>query len=143
MKKQKLTMSDFFTAQKIEDGISIPIPLPCGSPSSHSMVIMGYDCKSLRVTEATIQREILKDLKNTKSDNKSTDIDPKEVEEETEKSKTRQARLAASLIKSWTFEEECNEVNKIKFLMNSSYIVDLIDKVSSNNKSFFTEPSSD
>lgn len=119
-----LGMEAFFTADRANEGIRLPLLLPTGERSDHWLEIYGIDSDVFRLTDAELRREgaRIADL-------------PKE--QHTKALDDLTMRLRASLIKAWSFPEECTDENKLMFLRKAPHLGLAIDKLASNRALFF------
>ena len=125
-------MEEFFTKDKANQGIELPLYTPDGKKTDHLLTILGVDSDAHYQAELREKRKIMALTPTVKS--------LPESEREAVISKAQrdsELEIFASLILDWTFEEECNHENKIKFLTNAPQIADMIDKVASDRKLFF------
>jgi hypothetical protein len=122
-------MTSFFTREKANTGLECPLWLPNGTKSEHSIKIRGMDSDEFREAEQNAQKAL---ALAAASDN------PKEV---TRVYLEQKVLLVASLIISWTFPDECNMENCVKFLTEAPQILDAINKTASNRKLFFANGS--
>jgi hypothetical protein len=125
------SMESFFTRSSANTGIDLPLYTPDGLKSEHSLHIIGVDSDIFRQTELTEKRRAV-------SDTRSAGKDPVELDKLVEESKLR---LLASLIVSWTFEQECSLENKLNFLREAPQIAQAINTHSADRTLFFVNAS--
>ena len=113
--------SQFFSRQKHEEGIQVPLPLPDGSESGEFVVLMGRDSRIFRKAQSDYRNRMM-----------IAKVDQKEFDEYTEGIK-----LTASAIKSWTLEDELSQEAAVEMLTNAPYILDALDSALYDNKRFF------
>lgn len=121
----KNTMEAFFTREKANAGIQVPLHLPTGERSEHWVEIYGVDSDAFRTADAMSRREGVRIAQI--EDHAARDLATAEL--------TR--RLRASLVKSWSFPQECTPENVVAFLKEAPQIGEAIDRVSSNRTLFF------
>ena len=119
------SMEAFFTREKANDGIKVPLHLPTGEKSEHWIEIYGVDSDAFRRAELEARREGVK---------LATIQDPIE-KDQAQVDLTR--TLRASLIRAWSFDQELTRETASEFLRNAPQIAETIDRVSSNRALFF------
>lgn len=119
-------MQEFFTRQIANEGKELALYLPNGEKSEHSIRVLGMDSDVFKRKEAKMKRAAM-ELSAIKDD--------EEREAAIEKLQTE---LVASLVVSWTFEQECTLDNVVKFLTEAPQIEDAINKFAANRKAFFS-----
>ncbi len=117
-------LTDFFMKKKAEDGITVPISLPSGEDSGHTLRIRGIDSDTFKKAQSVRSRENLRILA----------LPDVQQEEETEKADTV---LLASLVAEWSFQEELTEANVITLLTENPLIRALVDSTAAKRKDFF------
>lgn len=126
----KEDMESFFTREKANSGVEVPLYRPDGSKSEHTIRIRGVDSDVFRAAEADARR-------------KGMDIalisDPQERSQAIQEAKLR---LVSSLVISWSFEKECTPENVMEFFRNAPQIADAVDQVASKRSLFFAKGSS-
>jgi hypothetical protein len=123
-------MSAFFTREKANSGIKIPLYLPDNTDSGHWVRLLGVDADVFRKTHNTEMRKVAEIVQLK---------DMAEREEAIEESKRR---LLACLVTSWSFPQECTQENVMNFLREAPHIADAIDRVSNKRSLFFGAGSS-
>lgn len=121
----KKGMDAFFTREKANSGVQVPLYLPDGTKSEHYLTIRGVDSDVFRQAEADARRAAM---------------DLAQITDTLEKTKAIQEaklRLIASLVISWTFEEECAEEAVVNFLREAPQIADAVDQIASKRSLFF------
>lgn len=126
----KEDMESFFTREKANSGVEVPLYRPDGTKSEHSIRIRGVDSDVFRAAEAEARR-------------KGMDIAMVSDQEERAKAiQEAKLRLVASLVISWSFEKECTLDNVMEFFRNAPQIADAVDQVASKRSLFFAKGSS-
>ncbi|QDP52365.1 MAG: hypothetical protein Unbinned4162contig1001_65 [Prokaryotic dsDNA virus sp.] len=123
-------MKEFFTRQKAEEGVSLPLQTPDGKDSEHKLTVRGVDSDVYRQAEFESKRKAaeiaqIEDLKDRYA-----------------AMRDEQRRLVAVLIIDWTFEAECTMENKIEFLTNAPQIEDVVNRFAGTRQAFFSKRSS-
>lgn len=127
MKKQG--MDAFFTREKANDGIEVPLYTPTGEKSEHSIRIRGVDSDLFRQAEAESKRDALRIAG---------------IEDEAQRSLAiteAKLKLLSSLVVSWTFDQECTRESVVEFFRNAPQIADAVDRVASKRALFFAKES--
>lgn len=122
-------MDKFFTRDSANKGTKVPLYLPTGELTEDWLLVLGMESDAARIAMNRISRSTSDIIGLT---------DEKEI---ADTSFATKAEAASLLISDWSFEEECNEANKIKLLTNAPHLVNAIDAISSNRKLFFVEQS--
>ena len=116
------SMSDFFTREKANNGIKLPLTLPDGTETEHYLVIRGVDSDHYQEAVNETRRLLILDAKNENSPytNKEAEL-----------------TILASLIADWSFDEECTPENIRKFLQEAPHLVQKIDEAAGDRTLFF------
>lgn len=127
-------MEEFFTRDNANKGIVVPLETPDGEESKHTMTILGVDSDQHYQTELDMQRKILQ-LRS-----KSQAMSPTKLEKLVDEMRRDcEVEIMAGLIGDWTFKQKCSHANKVKFLTNAPQFVEMINRVASDRKRFFTQ----
>lgn len=126
----KSSMEMFFTRGNANKGIKLPLYTPDGLKTEHWVRILGVDSDSYRAVEHEERRKALT-------------LRGKTEEEITQAMNESSDRILSSIIVEWSFEEECNTENKLKFLREAPQIAEQINKFSGDRRLFFVNASSD
>lgn len=89
-------MKAFFTRQKANEGVRLPLTLPDGTKTEHFLLIRGIDSDAFREAEAEAKRQAMQ---------------LSMIEDEEEKQQAisdRKLSLVATLVLDWSFEQECS-----------------------------------
>lgn len=121
-------MSDiekFFTRSRANEGTVLPLHLPDGTPTEHSITIYGVDSDAFRQQEADSKRRA---FEIAASGDKAA-----------AEALMRDGRLnlVASLVKGWTFDIPPTRENVVNLLREAPQLLDAIDQVASDRRSFF------
>jgi hypothetical protein len=125
-------MEEFFTKDAANEGIKIPLHLPSGEKSEHTITIYGVDSDEFYCALQSEKRKlslIEMEANLLKGRERLDFINEKQRESE--------STVLANLIKDWTFEMECTIENKIHFVKNAPQIGEQINKISGDRKLFF------
>lgn len=118
-------MEEFFTRQKANEGKVLPLYLPSGEKSKHTITVLGIDSDTFKRADAKMRREVL-ELPNTLTE-----------EERAEKIEELRIRLIAHVVANWTFEQECNETNVVKLFKEAPQICEAVNQFAGNRRAFF------
>ena len=127
---KNINMEAFFTREKANEGVEVPLYLPSGEKSNHWIRIRGVDSDHFRLAEADSRRQAM---------NIAT------IDDTLERAKAiADAKLAliAELVISWSFEQECTLENVKDFFRQAPQIADAVDQVASKRALFFGRGSS-
>lgn len=120
-------MEQFYTREKANEGIKLPLSAIDGSPTDHYLIIRGLDSDSFRDAESEAKRALI--------NSGGEDI--------TAIAKEGANAVVASLVSGWSFDEECSPDNVKKFLKSAPQITDEIDRVVGDRALFFALKSKD
>ena len=120
-------MDAFFTRDKANEGIKVPLRTPEGEATDHYLVVRSQWSDSFQKAKAEAYRADLAAIAG-KGEAKAED---------------RTVVLTAALVADWAFDEECTPENVQNLLRNAPQLRDMIDRYASNDARFFTKPSSD
>lgn len=123
---QKAGMSEFFTRDTANEGIKFPLYTPKGKKSDQFLIVRGIDSDAFRAASSASQRDaaVIAQIEN-EDERKSALLES-------------QRKLIATLVASWSFDEECTQENVAEFFRQAPQIMDAIDKVVSNRSVFFS-----
>lgn len=125
-----LGMEAFFTRERANEGIEIPLYLPDGTRTEHWLRIRGVDSDHFRLAEAESKRDAMRVAM---------------IEDPLERAKAiadAKLNLIAALVISWSFEKECTLENVKEFFRQAPQIADAVDQVASKRALFFAKRSS-
>lgn len=130
MSENNFGMEAFFTREKANEGIEVPLYLPNGEKSNQWIRIRGVDSDHFRTAEADSRRKA---------------IGIATIEDSLERAKAiadAKLSLVAELVISWSFEKECTLENVKEFFRQAPQIADAVDQVASKRALFFVKGSS-
>lgn len=120
-------MQEFFTRQRAEEGVKIPLIRPDGKETEHWIKIRGVDSDAFRLAELEANRERAKALdlpSQTERDRASLEI---------------RTKLLAALVFEWSFAEPCEFNTVVTFLTEAPQIADAINAKAGMRSSFFKQ----
>jgi hypothetical protein len=125
-----LGMDAFYTRDRANEGIELPLYLPNGRKSGHWLRVLGVDSDAFRLAEADSRRDAFR----------VASIEDKEKRAEEMHASKR--RLVAALIVGWSFPQPCTPRNVEEFLRQAPQIMDAVDMAASRRALFFAARSS-
>jgi hypothetical protein len=123
-------MQGFFTRERANEGVLLPLSQPDGSKTEHWIRIRGVDSDDFRRAEAAAKRKAVTDF---------GDITDKDRLQEQVFESMRE--LVAHLVISWSFSIPCTLENVKKFLREAPQIAEEIDLLASRRRLFFKQGS--
>jgi hypothetical protein len=127
-------MEEFFTKDKANAGVEMPLYEPTGKKSDHSFRILGVDSDEYFKAETAMKRA----LPAIEAESKLLKTEEEKVAFVSEKQAEWRNRILSAVIAEWTFDKECNEANKLEFLTNAPQIAKAIDSFISDRRVFFS-----
>ena len=125
-------MEEFFTREKANTGIELPLFTPDGKKSDHTITILGVDSDEHYHAELREKRKIMA-MAPVMEKLSEADRDTAILEAQ----RSSELEIFAALISDWSFDQECNHEHKIKLLSNAPQIAHRIDKIASDRKLVF------
>lgn len=119
-------LSDFFTRQRANEGIELPLALPDGTPTAHWIRIRGRDSDAFKQAATDARRRAFELSEESDS-----------VAKLTQAMVSERLNTIAALIISWSFSEECNQENILAMLKEAPQIADQIDALATKRSLFF------
>jgi len=123
-------MDQFYTRDKANEGIKIPLVTPDNKETEHWLLVRGTDSDAFRNAENEAKRAI---IKAAGEDKDKTD----RREKISSASKQGSLDVLVAVVKDWSFPEECTPENIKDFLTKAPQIADQIDKAIANRAFFF------
>lgn len=118
-------LTDFFIREKANEGIDVPLALPNGEDSGHTICVRGIDSDHFKKAQVTRSRQNLRILAIENEEEQLA---------ETEKADTA---LLSSLVAGWSFPEEFNETYVVQLLTENPVIRSLVDGTAAKRSAFF------
>ncbi len=109
-------MEQFFTASLHDTPQKLTLADPYGEPTDHYIMVIGNHSQKVRETNNDLRYKVAMSEGITVEDAK--------------------AELIASMIESWSFDEEPTLENKLKLLKEAPQIADAVDFFGSNHGNF-------
>lgn len=126
---QPLNIEDFFTREKANEGIELPLYAPGSKePSGHWLRVRGVDSDEFRAANVASQRNLRSALDGNKVPDEQFHIDQKRL-------------LVASLVAGWSFDTEFNQENLLNFLKNAPQIEEAVNQIATRRNLFFNNGS--
>lgn len=120
-------MEAFFTRQRANEGIKLPLSTPDGKPTTHYIKIRGVDSDAFKTAEAAAKRTAFELV---------TGEDQTKLEEQI---LTGKLTLLAALVIEWSFDIPCTPETIIAFLREAPQIANEIDTLASRRRLFFAK----
>lgn len=122
-------MKEFFTRQKANEGVKLPLFLPDGSESEHWLMVRGVDSDAFRMAESKSKRKAIELVQIEDPQERAVQVRETELE------------CIAALIAGWSFEEKLTKDNILNFLREAPQIADAVNRFAVRRADFFTKKS--
>lgn len=126
-------IEDFFTRDRANDGVKLPLYKPGGGKSKHWLLIRGIDSDSWKRADYLARRE-----------RAVIEIEAKAIEDPDEraeflfkKNEEQNLDILVALVAGWSFPQECNPENVRDFLKKAPQIASSINSFSARRNLFF------
>lgn len=119
-------MEEFFTREKANEGIRVPLYRPDGAETDHWLIVRGVDSDEFRLAESMTRRKTIREMA--------------EMDSEKDREKAimgAQTDSAAALIKAWSFDSPCTYESAREFLVNAPQIAGIIMDAITKRSFFF------
>lgn len=126
-------MEEFFTRDSANKGTRLNLVHPDGTPTEHWLHVIGVDSDTYQRELSAAKRKII--ITESKAKEDFEDVKARE-EFLAKERKDCEIQVIAALVIDWSFEQECNMENKMKFLLNAPQIAQEVDEVSADRKFF-------
>ena len=123
-------MADFFTREKANNGIKLPLVLPTGEPTEHWLIVRSSDSDEFKKAEALANRKLLQ-LAKEPTQQELVDL-----------SLENRLDMLSVLVSGWSFDNPCTPENVRNFLQSAPQIADAVDKTAGNRRFFYSLASS-
>lgn len=125
-------MEEFFTQDAANEGTKIHLYRPDGTKTDHFLVIHSVDSDAYHLANAQERRA------TARVELEAQAIEDKAAREEFIFAEYRKAeiRVLASLVKSWSFDEEPTMANKVNFLTKAPQIAEQVNRLSGQRRLF-------
>lgn len=124
-KAEGVGMDAFFTSDKAQEGVRMPLNDPLGRRTEHWLHIIGADSDEFRLADSAAKRRAVE--LGSISDEKERDKAVMEL--------TR--NLTATLVKGWSFPEECTHANVVEFFKKAPQIERAVNIAAVNRSLFY------
>jgi hypothetical protein len=126
-------MNEFFTRDKANEGVEVPLYLPTGAKSKHWLKLLGVDSGAYALATARM-RQALQGIQA-----EAGKIEDKEARFVFVNGKQEEwkNRVLSACIPAWSFETECTEAEKLKFLEAAPQIANIVDTFIADRRLFF------
>ena len=118
-------MEEFFTRDRANEGIKVPLFYPDGRPSDHHLFVRSKLSDHFRLAEQAAYR-------------KATDIAQiEDQEKQAEAFHDLTLDTITSLVSGWSFDKDCTPENVKAFLQQAPQIADMVDQLAKKKALFF------
>jgi hypothetical protein len=118
------SFGDFYTRQKANEGIDLPLYLPGGGLSEHSIKIRGIDSDAVKAAKLGAERKLIELFKLPESEQDAA-LDALKLD------------VVVAMVISWTFPEPCTPEKVRELLTEAPQIKDAIDNIAGKRALFF------
>jgi hypothetical protein len=125
-----LGMDAFFTRDRANEGLQLPLYLPNGEKSGHWVRVLGIDSDVFRLADTETRRDAFRIAQIEDKRERSLEI------------AASKRRLIATLVVAWSFPQPCTQRNVEEFFGKAPQIMDAIDQAASRRALFFAARSS-
>jgi hypothetical protein len=122
-------MKEFYTRQKSNDGVQLPLYRPDGTISEHWIRVRGIDSDNFRRAEAKAKRKAI-ELAQIESE-----------QERAEQIRETELTCIAALVADWSFDKECVDENVVNFLREAPQIADMVNRFAARRTEYFGKKS--
>lgn len=123
------SMSEFYTREAGNQGVKLPLTLPSGEKTDQFLVVRSIDSDAFREASADAKREVIR----------AAQVD--DLQERRKMARESTLNMQVSLVKDWSFDEECTPENVRSFLIGAPHIADALDQMCSQRELFFEKKS--
>jgi hypothetical protein len=125
-----ITMEAFFTRQRANEGVELPLDLPDGTPTAHRIRVRGVDSDAFQAAEAESKRRLSELVISRKlSAPGAGDFAAERI------------ILLSALVIGWTFDAPCTPENVQGLLREAPQLADQIDRIAARRSLFFVKSS--
>ena len=121
--------SDFYTREKGNKGVRLPLYTPDGQPTEHYLEILSVDSDAFQMAQAELQRDL------------ATANLEKDRAKRFELVREAKNSAAAALVIGWSLEDKFTETAVKELLREAPQLVEQIDRAASNRALFFASGS--
>lgn len=118
------SMKDFYTRDAGNRGTKVPLFLPDGKKTEQYLIVRSVDSDAFREASADARREVIR----------AAQVD--DLDERRKMARESTLNLQVSLVKDWSFDEECTPEAVREFLIGAPHIADELDQLCSKRELF-------
>lgn len=122
-------MDQFFTRERANKGIRLPLFTPDNKKTEHWIEILGVDSDKFRKASVESNRDMVRIAAIESVEERSQEIDRSKRE------------LISSLVSGWSFDAPCNLESVSRFFFEAPHIMDAVDRAASKRGLFLGEKS--
>lgn len=123
------SMKDFYTRDAGNRGTKVPLTLPDGSETDQFLIVRSIDSDAFRDASADARRDVIR----------AAQID--DLDERRKLARESTLNMQVSLVKEWSFDEECTPEAVREFLIGAPHIADALDQLCSKRELFIEKKS--
>ena len=123
MNARTLSMSDFHSRKKANEGKKVYLQTPDGTVTEHYLVIVNCDSDALAKAHAEARTAAVEHKMSGATDSEFT--------------QKQRMKLIASAVIGWSFEDELTKESVTAFLTECPHIADEVDNLIYDRKAFF------
>jgi regulator of replication initiation timing len=126
-----MDMEQFYTRDKANEGIKVPLTAPDGTDTDHWLLVRGADSDVFRKAEAEAQRKMAVIAADKGNRDSLADVYDEQFH-----------WIKAHLVADWSFDHECTVEAVQEFFKNAPQISDKVNRIAGNRSLFFGKESS-
>lgn len=123
------SMADFYTRDAGNQGTKVPLTLPNGKHTDQFLIVRSIDSDAFREASADARRDVIR----------AAQID--DLDERRKLARESTLNMQVSLVKAWSFDEECTPENVREFLIGAPHIADELDQLCAKRELFIEKKS--
>lgn len=120
-------MRQFFTREKAEAGLRLPLYFPWGEPTGEWVQVRGAECAEYRRAKENFDRDVIEAVIDAKGDPAKAVMPKLSISE----------RQAVALIAGWSFEDPCTPEAVVNLLHEAPQIIDQVKRFAEDRRNFY------
>ena len=120
-------MKEFFTRERANEGVKLPLYHPDGTTSEHWLLVRGVDSDSFRRTETKSKQRVVELLALPDDNTREEKISEVEID------------CIASLVADWSFPQELTHEAVVSFLTEAPQIREQVNSFAARRSVFFAK----
>lgn len=122
-------MKEFFTRERANEGVELPLTLPEGGATEHWLRIRSIDSDAFRIAETEAKRRVLESALE------------KDLVKREEMIHDEELKCIGSLVCGWSFEQELTDAGVFDFLKEAPQIADAVNRFAAMRGTFYRKKS--